>query len=264
MANWVINKIIVKGESIDEVNKFFNDCEKDKNGDYHFGGWIPMPQTFIDYNTEDHPNAKGLTAGKINVFTGETITEEMIEEYRKATVYQMSTYGVVGWIAWGVKNWGTKTDAVMYPSKVDDTTYIILCDTAWSGPTQFMRTIAKRYPNLDFVILSHYEDGGNETVGYVYTDGAGIVFEEDNSENVANMVSDVCQRFVKNDKEWTKTMEQECYDFTAYGMWDITQCYDYFKNDVSEGEIVSEFRNYVERDEVFSKETIDEIFSNQK
>lgn len=170
MPNWTNNRLSIRGTK-EDIAKFLADGKADENGVYSMNSWVAMPQTFIDYDTTNHPYGEGLKVGKPISYHDDApiCTEETIEEFKKASKYQEDTYGVIGWYNWACAHWGTKWDA----------DFSILCqteeridfgfDTAWSLPTYFIETIAERYPNLTIRIYSHFEDSGN--IAYEFEGG---------------------------------------------------------------------------------------------
>ena len=69
MPNWTDNKIIIKGPK-DALEKFIADGkvkvgeERVEDHDYAFSSWIPTPETFLKYDTTNHPSGNGLEIGK--------------------------------------------------------------------------------------------------------------------------------------------------------------------------------------------------------
>lgn len=162
MPNWTYNTITIKGEK-KNLDKFMNDAVKLENGELSLSSWIPTPETFLEYDTTNHPNGKGLKVGE-KLYDGigdqeEVITEELIEEYKQATKEQKEQYGVVGWYDYNVMTFGCKWDSEVVLEKSTDTEIVLSTETPWSAPYNWLRTISKKYPELVFHIHADYEEG---------------------------------------------------------------------------------------------------------
>lgn len=175
MPNWVHNEVRVYGEEKD-VSKFMEKVEENK--DNLFESFLPMPQTYRDWDTTNHPNGEGLEVGKENIDILDerkkfVVTEEYIEGLKKATKEQKDKYGVVGWYDWRCRYWGTKWDAC--DLEYDERSFSF--NTAWSAPLPFMKYLAEQYPELGFLLTYADEDthGGN-CGAVIYHNGK--VFEE--------------------------------------------------------------------------------------
>lgn len=170
MPNWTNNFITVKGPK-EVLDKFIADGKANENGEYSFNSWIPIPETFIKYDTTNHPDGRGLEVGKKVGWEEDSpiVTEELIEEYKQATKEQQEQYGVVGWYDWNCRNYGCKWDMTFDDfERRSDTELYIKVDTPWSAPNTFLLTISERYPGLELVADSHYEEGEWEILRFSY------------------------------------------------------------------------------------------------
>ena len=158
MPNWVNNNIIIKGKN-ELIEQFLSDAQKDQNGHLSFSSWIPIPETFLKYDTTNHPNGEGLVIGEKIPFKDDSpiVTEELIEEYKAATKLQKEQYGVVGLLDFNCKTFGCKWDCQLDVDSKTDGELSLYCETPWGAPMNFFITMSKRYPELSFNIISNYE-----------------------------------------------------------------------------------------------------------
>tara|TARA_Y100001963_G_scaffold131404_1_gene188720 strand:+ start:2223 stop:2696 length:474 start_codon:yes stop_codon:yes gene_type:complete len=70
------------------------------------------------------------------------------------------------WYTWRVDNWGTKWDAYDTGEWEGDT---ITFFSAWSPPIEWLREVAKKYPDLAFTL--DYADEGGHFVGTMEASG---------------------------------------------------------------------------------------------
>ena len=156
MPNHVTSIITFKGET-ERVNDILAFIQGDGQA-IDFNKILPMPKCY-EYDTTNHPDGKGLEVGKPIGFEGPIATEELIEEYKRATKEQREKYGVVGWYDWRVRNWGTKWNA--YDCVGEGNT--ILFDTAWNAPIPIFQQLAKMFPDIELHVVFADEDAGYNT-----------------------------------------------------------------------------------------------------
>ena len=170
MPNWTCNTITIEG-SKDSLNKFIADAvernpecrDKEDKPQYSLSSWIPTPETFRKWDTTNHPDGQGLKVGD-KWYDGlgdhnQLVTEELIEEFKKATEEQREKYGVVGWYDYNRKTFGCKWDSEVFIDAVTDTEIRLSTDTPWSAPENWLRTISAKYPGLTFHLHAEYEEG---------------------------------------------------------------------------------------------------------
>ena len=178
MPNWTYNTIRVEG-SKDSLTKFMTDGlanahKPEKEGDnpqLSLSSWMPTPETFLKYDTTNHPNGKGLKVGDkwwdgLGPHGDKVVTEELIEEFKQATKEQAEKYGVVGWYDYNVKTFGCKWDSEVRVENINDTEINLSADTPWSAPDKWLRTISEKYPELTFHLHALYEEGFWEDLDY--------------------------------------------------------------------------------------------------
>ena len=185
MPNWTSNRIIIKG-SAEALKLMLNDAVISKDGTYHFGSWFPIPETYLKYDTTNHPNGERLVVGKPLSWEKDSplVTEELIEEFKKATQEQKEKYGVVGWYDWNVENYGCKWDSEFTPTYISENVIQINVDTPWSAPIPFLQKMSNRYPELEFQLFAHYEEGDNESCSFIA--GEEEYIDEDYVKSPAN------------------------------------------------------------------------------
>lgn len=192
MPNWTYNEITIKGNK-ETLNKIMNDA-KLEDGKLTFTSWLEYPQTFLDYDTTNHPNGERLKVGEEFYpglqgakHAGEIITEELIEEYKEATKYQLDNYGAVGWYDFNRVYFGCKWNSEVEMKRACEEELVLYCDTPWSAPTAFLRKMSERYPDVVFHNHAIYEDGywGDTDYegGEITYDNEGVLELEDEEED---------------------------------------------------------------------------------
>ena len=189
MPNWTFNTITVKGERKD-LDKFMADGVREKDGGLYLSSWIPTPETFRKYDTTNHPDGEGLKVGE-KWYDGlgdhdAVVTEELIEEFKRATEEQREKYGVVGWYDYNVKTFGCKWDSEVNVVSEGENGVVLTADTPWSAPEKWLRTLSEKYPDLVFQLHAEYEEGFWEDMefgeGLKAEKGKGEVVWEDEEE----------------------------------------------------------------------------------
>ena len=163
MPNWTFNTITIKGERKD-LDKFMADGVREKDGGLYLSSWIPTPETFRKWDTTNHPNGEGLKVGDkwydgLGDHDGQVVTEELIEEFKRATEEQREKYGVVGWYDYNVKTFGCKWDSEVNVELTTDEKITLYAETPWSAPERWLRTLSEKYPTLTFFLHAEYEEG---------------------------------------------------------------------------------------------------------
>lgn len=265
MPNWTENRIIISGDS-EKIKKFLNDGVKNSAGNYHFGSWIPIPETYAKYDTTNHPNGKGLVLGKKDDFTGIVTTEERLKEFIEATEYQKKTYGAIGWYDWNVKNYGCKWDEEMELLEgIDNNEYItFLTATPWNSPIEFVRTIVQRY-KFRITMYSHFEDCVNQALIFEADDN-GELSEMDITNSVKDIINSDGVEFLSRNKDkhtkklllnqWNDYIKNDYVDISKYnidevGYYDLSNFIEEFK----------EWAKHNSDDEMANNE-LDEIIDN--
>ena len=161
MPNWVNNNIIIKGKN-ELIEQFLSDAQKDQNGHLSFSSWIPIPETFLKYDTTNYPNGEGLVIGEKIPFKDDSpiVTEELIEEYKAATKLQKEQYGVVGWYDYNYFTFGCKWNCQIDIEGKTDGELSLYCETPWGSPSFFISNVSEQYPELLFNVTSDSIDNG--------------------------------------------------------------------------------------------------------
>lgn len=121
-----------------------------------------------DMRKELEELAKGLDPNeKVPLYFDIEKTAPMVTLYElgKRYVDNFKSYGYAEWYEWAINTWGCKWNASGSYWKDDET---IIFDTPWCPPDGFYEELAKRYPELNAVVLCADEDYGNGcAVGYI-------------------------------------------------------------------------------------------------
>lgn len=199
MPNYVSNTLIIKGTK-EQVNYFvtkggfqpidnFNNIEEvaKKLDDAYMRSWLPMPQTFVDYDTtnpmlsKDTWNERTLheMVGDVSYKEHNTY-EEYVRGYKEAIAEQKATYREVGWYKYNLKTLGTKWDCPMSVNteetfeEAGEVTLYFDFDTAWSMPMEWFEFLCRKFYDLRFFIY------GAEESGLFYKFYSNVTGNEDN------------------------------------------------------------------------------------
>jgi hypothetical protein len=172
MPNWTFNQIRITGEKA-HLDKFMADAirHEDNASGFSLSSWLPIPETFLKYDTTNHPYGEGLRIGEkwwdgLGDHGDQVVTKELIEEFKQATKEQREKYGVVGWYDYNLKTFGCKWDSEVIVDSVCDDEINLSADTPWSAPENWLRTISKNYPELVFNLHAIYEEGFWEEMNF--------------------------------------------------------------------------------------------------
>ena len=174
MPNWTFNTITVRGNK-ESLKKMMADARVYPNGSLSLSSWFPVPETFIKYDTTNHPDGKGLKVGEewwdgLGKHEG-VVTEELIQEFKDATREQREKYGVVGWYDYNCKMYGVKWDSELTVESKGETEIVLAGDTPWSAPDAWLMRMSEKYPDLVFENHAEYEEGFWEDTVYENGDG---------------------------------------------------------------------------------------------
>lgn len=172
MPNWVKNTVALKGTK-QQMTKLFSQVTdvktwedvENKIGNFELTmrSFLPMPQTFLDWDTtNDMQKYEWFCEGKNQP------EEELRQEYEKyvngyiaARKYQEEIYGCAGWYEYNLKTLGCKWDAYLENITIadelekDDIVIVYFSvRTAWSRPIPFLQHLATF---VNVVVLSDEE-----------------------------------------------------------------------------------------------------------
>lgn len=173
MPNWCNNNLFVEGEK-KELNKFKKKAVKDKEP-LCLDNFVPMPKE-LDIDS--------------GCFSGDKKTE-MEKIYKE----NEKKYGYKSWYEWRIENWGTKWDISDVEIMDSGDTFIqYMFDTAWSPPTEWLRKVSEKYPELKFKIV--FREDGMGFMGAEYYEGGklsnskdidtGVIMDELTNEGLDN------------------------------------------------------------------------------
>lgn len=188
MPNYIKNKIVFNcsEERLNEVFSFI----KGERGDIDFQKIIPMPKTFLEYDTTNHPNGAGIA------------DVDMKLKFIQATKFQKDVYGIVGWYDWAIFHWGTKWNA----SDAFREGNAVWFTTAWNGVPDIVQMLVELFPDVDVEYAFADEDYGYN-VGTGYSEDGEFYFSmcEGGSDDAYHICFDLwgCEDlFEKVDGEW--------------------------------------------------------------
>jgi hypothetical protein len=160
MPNWCENKLDVSGNKID-IQKFkeLTLVKLGESDDLNFTMEI-LRQTPTELLEQTSPN---MWRGEEDDIEGKLEFEKKIEELKQK-------YGYTDWYNWRVDNWGTKWDvAETYILDDEDEFFSVQYNTAWAPNIEWVRYVAKQFPELTFT-LSFTEPGMGYCGVYEVTD----------------------------------------------------------------------------------------------
>ena len=184
MPNYCQNNLTVWGDS-DELNHFKNQALINRTDD----GFTTTELTFELL----YPTPEELIKGDSLVTR---MDEGETEEQFSARLKRLNEeYGASDWYEWRIENWGTKWDAaetIILENSVDE---LCVCfNTAWAPPTEWLKKVSLRFPNLNFV-MDYMEEGQgycgvldisdgeikeeNGNVEFIDQDGRQVFYNED-------------------------------------------------------------------------------------
>ena len=172
MPNWVKNTVALKGTK-QQMTKLFSqvadvktweDVEnKIDNLELTMRSFLPMPQTFLDWDTTNSMKKfEWFCEGKNQ--SQEELQQEYLKYvrgYREACELQQKIYGCVGWYDYNYKTLGCKWNAELLDLTIaddlekDDIVIVYFSvKTAWSRPIPFLQHLATF---VNVVVLSDEE-----------------------------------------------------------------------------------------------------------
>ena len=154
MPNWCENKLNVSGNKSD-IQKFKESTlvKSEKGDELHFTMNLlyPTPPELLEQTAP-------------NTWRGEKTDNEGKLEFEKKIEELNQKYGHTDWYNWRVDKWGTKWDAAdTYVLDDTDEFLSIEYNTAWSPNIEWLKTIAKQFPELKFTLW--FEEPGNGFCG---------------------------------------------------------------------------------------------------
>lgn len=182
MPNWSCNRLYVKGHP-KKVKEFTDTLgtpdTEGKECDFSFSQTVPMPEALLcTAGSQGELGYAMITNKVVNPFGDldeykerfnnlSSADQEACLEEGRTYKYNMEHYGAVNWYEWRIAHWGTKWDASDVDIDVDaikevvdanistdseEVTIDIGFDTAWSPPIDWLKKVAKKFPELEFKI----------------------------------------------------------------------------------------------------------------
>lgn len=153
--------------------------------------FLPMPDTFLLYDTTNYPNA---------------YPTEVVKE-------QKEKYGAIGWYDYNCLTLGTKWnfklgengEPTCCPVHGHEDSYRIVftCDTAWSMPIQWLINVKNLVPELFVGIMANEESGAYYCVCYV-SDGELVDYADYTGE-----MDTMCEQFNTNRENKSKEIRAD-------------------------------------------------------
>jgi hypothetical protein len=220
MPNWVKNTVALKGTK-QQMTKLFSQVadvktweDVEKNIDtfesklkLSMRSFLPMPQTFLDWDTTNSmKNFEWFCDGKNQP------KEELQQEYDKyvrgymaAREYQQKTYGCVGWYDYNKKTLGCKWNANLFNWRIEDeleeddiVIVYFSVDTAWNPPIPFLQYLATF---VNVVVLS------DEEADFFHT-----IIDMNNDVEIKDIAQDINNLYNKFQQENEEVDEDEWWD----------------------------------------------------
>lgn len=122
MPNWVKNNLRIKsnGEKVLEILEML----KDEGDNMTFEKVVPTPEELL---TEPSPQRDDKKAKKFK-----------------------EKYGADDWYDWRCRNWGCKWDASESGFYEQDGYSMVTFETPWSPPREFLESLSKMFPKVEF------------------------------------------------------------------------------------------------------------------
>lgn len=221
MPNWVKNTVALKGTK-QQMTKLFSqvadvktweDVEnKIDNFELTMRSFLPMPQTFLDWDTtNDMEKFEWFCKGKNQ--TEEELRKEYenyVSGYKAAREHQQKFYRCVGWYDYNYKTLGCKWDAnlenITIADELEKDDIVIVyfsLETAWSIPIPFLQHLATF---VNVVVLSDEESNFFNSI---------IDINKDKEiKDIAQKINKLYKKFEKENKdvdedEWFEMYEEE-------------------------------------------------------
>lgn len=219
MPNYIQNKLVVKNESSEMIDKFI-DFVSSEESDFDFNKIVPMPEEIK--NTEESTkvsaalyyylwrNGKEQEIYKIYTFPytnndySNKSKSELDEMYalgeRYYNIYQK--YGVISWYYWCLNNWGTKWNASYVSINTLSNGVIIYFQTAWSGVPELIKKLSEMFPELD-IEYKYADEDFCYNCGYGFTNNG--VFEFNVIEDASDEAFETyCECWCEDEEEYIK------------------------------------------------------------
>ena len=216
MPNWVKNTVALKGTK-QQMTKLFSqvadvktweDVEnKIDNFELTMRSFLPMPQTFLDWDTtNDMEKFEWFCEGKNQP------KEELRKEYEKyvrgylaAREHQREIYGCVGWYEYNCKTLGCKWDTYLLNWTIadelekDDIVIVYFSvETAWAIPIPFLQYLATF---VNVVVLS------DEEANFFHS-----IIDINKDKEIKDIAQKINKLYKKYEKENKEVDEDEWFD----------------------------------------------------
>ena len=173
MPNWCANAVTIEATEI-EGAQFLRRLESHLDDDNGLFSFIkPIPTELDDPRTSSY--------GGDDAEEKDELRHKLVEKY-----------GYSGWYDWCVDNWGTKWDARIDDSFLEDDVLTIYFDTAWSPPAPIYQEL---YEKFSMVVTASFVEIGANYIGYYrsgeYHDEVFITEFADNEDDEVDYFENV-------------------------------------------------------------------------
>ena len=180
MANWVINKVVIKG-SEEEIARCHEQITK--GGQFSLNNIVPMPEslrvTSGSITSIADSWSKASDKEKKEIEDRYNLTDKEKDEIRQI-VDNIAKYGYPTWYEWHVDKWGTKWDVnEPYYEHCGDAISMDF-KTAWTTPGAAFLELSGQYPGLTI-----YVEYADEDLGFncgMYTLCGGEILDEESRD----------------------------------------------------------------------------------
>ena len=227
MPNYIQNKLVVKNESSEMIDKFIEFISGEETN-FDFNKIIPMPSILKDtiegsetdkglyiYLRENNLLEEYVALSKSIIFPSNEKYNSMSNEELKR-LYDIgekhfNAYketGYFSWYKWCINEWGTKWNAMDTMVYSEDNSATFFFTTAWCGIPMLIDKLHELFPNLKFEYMYADED---------FTCNCGIGFTNENGEFEFRVIEDNSDEAFKTYIEcWNEDEE----DFVRHnGYW---------------------------------------------
>lgn len=216
MPNWVQNTVALKGTK-QQMTKLFSQVADVKtwedvennidNFQLTMRSFLPMPQTFVDWDTTNDMEKFEWFCRDKNQSEEELRQEyeKYVRGYKDACEHQQKMYGCVGWYDYNCKTLGCKWNAdlenisIAVKLKKDDIVIVYFSiKTAWSIPIPFLQYLATF---VNVVVLSDEESNFFNSIIDINKD-----------EEIKDISQDINKLYKKFEDENQEVDEDEWFD----------------------------------------------------
>ena len=199
MPNWCYNRLEIDGPK--DRLEAFEELVRTENNEFDFNAIIPYPAPYKQMD-EEYPSGRDPEyASKLAAYKEKWNTDT--DGYN---------YGGYDW-CWD--NWGTKWNASDVFWEDDPNRLSVIFHTAWSPPSNVIRTIIEKFPDLK--VVHHYREESLSFYGCDYSQDGELIRDFVETDNVEYSVGDLLYVESYNEEEGDTETFSATYDSLADG-----------------------------------------------